>query len=144
MAEFLPTIAPKPVIMTKTDQIYFSDVNAGYGQISSYIKVGNLDAIGNQIIYILSTPIGSREFEPTFGSQLPNLLWEPVDDTTAWLMRTATYEALSVWMPRITLLIDQTYYSPLEEGDGYEGGIMYKVKATGTIANMNVKMPANR
>lgn len=52
---------------------------------------------------ILGTRIGSRYMLRTFGSRLPELLFEPIDEITVALARLYTIEAIEKWEPRAIL-----------------------------------------
>jgi phage baseplate assembly protein W len=51
--------------------------------------LGNKDrksSISSAIQLILSTPVGSIVYDPDFGSHIPSLVFEPIDDTTMNLL----------------------------------------------------------
>ena len=64
-----------------------------------------------QAMYIiLSTRKGERRMRPTFGCDIHNLVFEPMDTTTFALARHHVMEALAMWEPRIAVrdvVIDQ-------------------------------------
>lgn len=60
--------------------------------------------INGSIHYILSTPIGTRLFLPTFGSNLYKLVFEPNDDIFVDTARVYVSNALNTWEKRIILL----------------------------------------
>jgi phage baseplate assembly protein W len=43
-------------------------------------------SISSAIQLILSTPVGSIVYDPDFGSHIPSLVFEPIDDTTMNLL----------------------------------------------------------
>jgi uncharacterized protein len=57
--------------------------------------------ITQAIIIILTTSIGERVMRPTFGSLLPELMFEPVTGQTLSLAVRYVEEALGMWEPRI-------------------------------------------
>lgn len=59
--------------------------------------------IKGSITMILTTPIGSRYFNPSFGSRLYELLFEPNDLVLAASLRDFTAEAISKWEKRIEI-----------------------------------------
>lgn len=59
--------------------------------------------IKGSITMILTTPIGSRYFNPSFGSRLYELLWEPNDLVLAASLRDFTADAISKWEKRIEI-----------------------------------------
>lgn len=60
--------------------------------------------INGSIHHILSTPIGSRLFLPTFGSDLYKLVFEPNDEIFVDMARVYVANALNTWEKRIILL----------------------------------------
>lgn len=71
----------------------------GFFEFTSDIEV----LVKHSIYQILGTHIGERVMVPEFGSRLPELLFEPIDDITVALARTYTIEAIERWEPRVEL-----------------------------------------
>lgn len=59
------------------------------------------DEIAEAIQIILTTPRGQRVMRPLFGSQLHELLFAPINSTTATTAIHYVEEALGYWEPRI-------------------------------------------
>lgn len=59
--------------------------------------------LAQSIADILTTPIGSRVMRREYGSQLPDLIDWPTNDTTRMQAYAATAMALMRWEPRIRL-----------------------------------------
>lgn len=59
--------------------------------------------VKNSIYQILGTRIGERWMEPEFGSRIPELLFEPIDQVLVSLARVYTIEAIKRWEPRVRL-----------------------------------------
>lgn len=59
--------------------------------------------IENSIKRILTTPLGSRVMEPTFGSNLYLLIDKRIDMEWKLLFSKYVFEAISRWEPRIKL-----------------------------------------
>lgn len=58
----------------------------------------------NQMTYlVLSTRKGWLFGNPEFGSDLPTLLFEPLDSITAKLIRREVFDAITIWVPVIRL-----------------------------------------
>jgi len=125
--------------------IFYSDVNLLYGQAgnSKALQVVNIDAIAMKIIHVLGTTIGTYEFEPKFGSNLPNLLWEPMDELTAWQLRTATAEALAKWVPVIRIDMGNTLFTANPSIYSYTANIAYTILATSQYSVLSLTIPAN-
>lgn len=62
-----------------------------------------VDHLRQSIADILTTPIGSRLMRRDYGSELPNLLDQPVNGTTQIRLYAATATALMRWEPRLRL-----------------------------------------
>jgi len=128
---------------------YFNDWNFFYNidstdgyPLSSEVLLKNLKAIEQQILYLISTNKGSREFEPTFGSKLPSLLFEPCDDQTGTFMQMAVIEAIGFWIPRVQILPGSTYFIPVEDDATFYGQISYKVLDLDVKAILTLKLPS--
>lgn len=72
-------------------------------QQGAYKTVTGTELIKGSITMILTTPVGSRYFNPSFGSRLNELLWEPNDLVLAASLRDFTADAISKWEKRIEL-----------------------------------------
>ncbi len=66
--------------------------------------------LAQSIRTILTTPIGTRVMRRDFGSNLPALIDEPINEGLFAEVRTAVADALACWEPRLTL----TRVSPFE------------------------------
>lgn len=62
-----------------------------------------LDSIRQSIGDILSTPIGSRVMRREYGSKVPNLIDQPVNQNLILQLYSAIYTALLKWENRISL-----------------------------------------
>lgn len=86
-------------------------------QLAAYIGLSNLsgEAIAGEahlrqsIRDILTTPIGSRVMNRTYGSRIPRLLDRPISKALVADIVAATAEALARWEPRINLKRVQVY-----------------------------------
>ena len=88
--------------------------------------VDNNDAITNHIKNLLSTPTGTEEFEPTYGSLLPYRIMDPINIYSAFNIETDTIIALITWMSdRIQVVLSHSLVVPLESMDGYLVQIAY-------------------
>ena len=65
---------------------------------------GDIRTLVRESVYqILGTRIGERVMVPEFGSRLPELLFEPIDEITVALARVYVIEAIEKWEPRVEL-----------------------------------------
>lgn len=109
------------------------DVNTALGLNGKGELLLDGDAIGNSLYNILTCPIGTRGWRPTYGSLLPTLIYEPCDDITGNLVMLSVFKAAAQWEPRATLIQDQCYIQPLPAGNGYQVQLTYQIKETGVI-----------
>ena len=73
--------------------------SAGFFEFTNDIQV----LVRSSILQILGTYLGERYMEPEFGSRLPELLFEPIDDIAVGLARVYTIDAIKRWEPRVKL-----------------------------------------
>lgn len=59
------------------------------------------DAVRQSIVNILSTPYGSRYFQPSYGSQVSELIFQPNDEILKSLLINYISSALAQWEKRI-------------------------------------------
>ena len=79
--------------------VRYSGMNASSGH-----AITDNEHIAQSIGDILLTPIGSRVMRRAYGSQLFNLIDQPVDNAITKLrVMSAIYSALYLWEPRISL-----------------------------------------
>lgn len=114
----------------------WSDINSAFGQNGKPLVIIDDDAVAGAIRNILTCPIGTRAWYPTFGSQLPFLLWEPVSTRTALAIRIAAIQALEKWEKRIQVLGSMTTVVPTSDNTGYYVTIGYIIVLTGTTGSV--------
>lgn len=66
----------------------YSDVNLFTGTQDPNTLVLDVDAVNQNILMIITTPVRSKWFRPRIGSNIPLYLFDPVDDHTAQRIRT--------------------------------------------------------
>jgi len=74
------------------------------------------ESINNEIFSCLMTQMGERAWIRDYGSDLPKLIHEPKDDTTAQLIKISAYRSLSRWIPRIQVDYASTLVTPTDTG----------------------------
>ena len=100
----------------------YSDVNLYIGVYSNDELTFDEYSINQSIMTILGTVPGQRLFRPAFGSNIYELLFEPMNQDTAAAIKNAIINAIAAWEPRIVLansLVypdypNQAYYVNLE------------------------------
>lgn len=59
------------------------------------------EILKSSVLFIVLTRLGERVMQPTFGSNLPNMLFNPNDLQAAQSMKRSVKEAISKWDDRI-------------------------------------------
>lgn len=117
--------------------VYYSDANADLGLITNALPVvTDADAIGQQILQVLLTPIGSEEFEPTFGSNLPFMLFEPNNAESLTNLELGARQALSKWLGSRLIFTNISASADKNAGNVYVS-IDYTVKYNGAKFTFN-------
>lgn len=65
--------------------------------------LGDLAHLRQSIAIILTTPLGSRVMRRDFGSHLPDLVDQPLNDRLRMLVLAASVMAINTWEPRVEL-----------------------------------------
>ncbi|ENV09292.1 hypothetical protein F966_01948 [Acinetobacter higginsii] len=67
-------------------------------------KIGSeIQSIEQSIADILTTPLGSRLMRRDYGSILPNLIDQPMNDALRLIIFSAVYSSILRWETRITI-----------------------------------------
>jgi len=90
--------------------------------------VRDLDSIYQSISNILSTRKNTRLFLPEFGSEIEDLLFEPLDELTAKAIYDAVVVAIQRWEPRVTIDYSRSYVTPDYEKYLYNVSLTFSVK----------------
>ena len=87
----------------------------------------------SSLVNLFNCPIGARGpiFEPEYGTNLYQLLQEPIDEQTSDLIMISLIQAISRWEPRITIDYGATSVTPNYRIPGYQIRITYTVNLTG-------------
>ena len=136
MAHLVPKIYPQDVN---------TDIPIGLGfplslsnQKTNYLTVNQVhDNLRNLIL----TMKGERPMLPTFGSDLYNLLFEPMDDERLTQACTrAIEEACAIWLPHVKIM--DTDVTSLTEVNKVNIAVQYSVDGwvTENILNLTVKV----
>ena len=118
--------------MANGDNIY-SDLDFRLRKLTSgdISQVFDEAAINQSLLSLFNTYRGERFFNPTYGSRLPFLLFEPFDALTARNIVEDIQTSTLVWEPRIEITdldIDLDYDKQI-----YTITIVYKIKSTTDI-----------
>lgn len=104
----------------------YSDINQASPTQTNFVE--NLGSIYQSINNILSTRKNTRLFLPEFGSEIENLLFEPMDEQTASLIYDAVVVAIQQWEPRVSLHYGRSYIRPNYDTYTYDVMLTFTVK----------------
>ena len=108
--------------------IIYRDVNLDFiHPVSGQVMVDtDLDAIQNSIMNILMTPLGTRPFYPEFGSNVHNMLFEPITVSTTIFLKNEIEVAIDKFEKRISDISVEVEPNPDEHE--YNVIIMYQAQ----------------
>jgi len=115
------------------------DIYYDYNSLTEVVT--NENAINNSLKNILLTRIGSLPGKPTFGSHIPELLFDFEDSITEGLLINYIIDAILEWEPRIT--IKNVEIKSIPEYNRMIANITYEYKMMGKnvteVANILLK-----
>jgi phage baseplate assembly protein W len=103
----------------------YSDLNQ-YTPTKYSISV-DVESIYQSISNILSTPIGTREWEPLFGSAISTVLFELILDETAFLILTLVVSAIERWEPRVRVIQNESTVIADEDNHKYAIDLRFEI-----------------
>ena len=86
--------------------INFSDIDFKLKKRSNgdLYRRTEVEAVKQSVINIITTNFGDRPFQPNFGANLRTLLFEPIDQISAKVIRSQIIEAIKNFEPRAEVL----------------------------------------
>ncbi|MEB0137992.1 MULTISPECIES: GPW/gp25 family protein [unclassified Undibacterium] len=117
-----------------------SDMMSGMSRLSGAALSG-LAHIQQSVADMLTTPIGSRVMRREYGSEVPELIDQPLNGATRLRLYAATAYALLRWEPRLTLSGLQLAYDLQGtailtlQGSVAQQGVQLEVALTASTAN---------
>lgn len=136
-------IVPGGLNLPRKLDIYYVDLNRSYIQDLKGLIVYDEDVVKRMVANILATPLGSDDFEPTYGSNVPYRLMDPINDKTSWLLHIDTIQALTTWLEdRNIISLDKSkcYVRPADnnpEIEAYEIQMVYTILKSSVVASFN-------
>jgi len=88
--------------------------------------VTNEQAVSESIMNILNTKPGERVMHPTFGCNLEQYLFDPIDDITTIYIQKEIEDALNMFETRINQL--KVIITPLYDDNAYDVQIIFSIK----------------
>jgi phage baseplate assembly protein W len=107
--------------------IVYSDINLESATIGSRDLVYDVSAIRLNLFNIFYTPQEERLFMPAFGLSIEALLFEPMDDTTAFYIRNELINGIKQWEPNIIIDESNTGVIPDDVNQVYKIVFVYKI-----------------
>lgn len=102
-------------IQTAYPQFYLNDINLLYSYSQRQFELQGVRVIENMIYNVMYTDIGSRWFEPEFGSRVPVIIYESCTLETANRLEIEIFASIKRWVPIINLVIQETRVIPVPD-----------------------------
>ena len=118
----------------RAERLLLLDFNGRITKDDRETVVRNIDVINGEIINILltskedTTSTGERPFEPEFGADVVNLVWDPIDERTAFLIESRIFGSLRRWLPHI-ILDSSTRVTPQPDLPGFDIYVAWRLEA---------------
>jgi len=110
-------------------------ISKGFKDISAVFEVNplnddlivlrNSNAIARSIRNIIFTSRGDKPFNPSFGSRVSELLFDPMDQITTLAIKTEIEETIKNFEPRVDL--KRVQVNPLYDDNEYSVVINYEI-----------------
>jgi len=88
----------------------------------------DIQCIYQSINNIVNTVKGERLFKPEFGVDLESLLFELINDLTAFSIFSEMTAGVVIWEPRILIAFGQSSITPDPANFKYDGVVAFQVK----------------
>lgn len=93
------------------------------------------EAIRNSLINIINTRQGSRRMLPEFAINLMDLLFEPMDDTTAYEIGNRIFGSIELWDDRI-IVENLDVHQDYDKGE-YDITLNFRLKTSRKVQTVN-------
>ena len=93
------------------------------------------EKIKESIMIILSTAKGERVMRPSFGCSIHDFVFSVINSSTITQIKSAVYDALIYWEPRIEVLDVKTFDERVSEGILLIQ-VEYRVRQTNSVFNL--------
>lgn len=105
------------------------------------VLVEEEQAIEQSIENILETPIGSRFFQPEFGSNILNMIYEPLTEDNALVLFFMIVEAIRKWEPRVEVDPVQSRVTINRDDYEYVVAIVYRIVKSNKVRQFERTIP---
>lgn len=120
------------------------DLRLKYKQERGDILVSGIkESVNESIKNILNTNIGTRLFNRGFGSQISNLLFEPMTDFVARFLLIEIQQVLERLEPRVELSYSQSQVLPDFDNNLYEIRLVYRILDNEDTGEFNTFLERN-
>lgn len=104
-----------------------------YSDINQYNPTKNsilydFESIKQSIHNILDTKPTQRLFNPEFGAQISDLLFEVMDEITEIRIKSFIIDAINRWEPRVTMDFANSTVTAIYEENKYDVTLSFKIK----------------
>ena len=104
----------------------YSDINS-IDPLKNPLSI-NVKAVFNSIYNILNTRPGERLFLPTFGCDIEDVLFEPMDEGTSLVIYQRIIEAIETWEPRVIMDYGRTDVVAYPDKNTYHITIAFSIR----------------
>lgn len=96
------------------------------------------NAIKQSVKNLVQTGFGERPFHPEIGSNVRNMLFEPVDPITTISLRNAIVETINNYEPRVSIV--DVFVGDLSDRNAYEVKLIYNIISTNEVEEQNLTL----
>lgn len=105
-----------------------TDIRLRYRQERGDILVtGIVEVLNESINQIIETRRGTRLFNRSFGSNVGDLLFEPMSSLVSDIILMEIQQAVETWEPRVKVLLNRSTVAPFPEENLYRVRIVYQI-----------------
>jgi phage baseplate assembly protein W len=105
--EYTSVLSPDGLVLQYPPNI-LRDLNLLYPTYSSQFMLYAIQVIENMIYNVCETAIGSRYWEPEFGSDILKIIYDPGIQEKATMIEIELFAAVKRWVPYASLIFKQT------------------------------------
>tara|TARA_Y100000022_G_scaffold190056_1_gene189882 strand:+ start:111 stop:512 length:402 start_codon:yes stop_codon:yes gene_type:complete len=99
------------------------------------------NAIKRSLLNLFSYRKGEKFFNPSFGSGIPDLLFEPFDFVTGGSIKTEVENLINLYEPRVSLI--EVAIDLDESNNAYEVQIVYLIPDSGQVNNVTLSLTSS-
>jgi phage baseplate assembly protein W len=108
-------------------KVYYTDLNCRYTLDDKQLVITNANAVNNELLNLILTSPGELAFEPDFGCNIPNLLFEQPTQVVNWMISNNLFIAVARWIPYVDIDASLSSITGLPNDMGYYFKLYYSV-----------------